>query len=71
MTETLQSTDAPLAYNTADAARALGISRAHLFREIAAGRLTAKKIGRRRIVIPFDSATAWLTNLPDSTSNAA
>lgn len=40
-----------------------GISRTKTFGEIAAGRLTARKVGRRTIVTA-DDEMAWLNGLP-------
>ncbi|SFK79199.1 helix-turn-helix domain-containing protein [Methylocapsa palsarum] len=42
-----------------------GIGRTTVFQEIAEGRLKARKIGRRTIILK-DDAIAWLTSLPAS-----
>lgn len=46
-----------------EAARFLGIGRSLVFEEIKAGRLVARKAGRRTI-IAFDDAVAYLHSLP-------
>lgn len=53
----------PLAYDTTRAAKALGIGRSTLFVEIAEGRLTARKAGRRTVILRED-CLAWLASLP-------
>jgi len=53
----------PLADAVADAAARLGICRAKLYMEIAAGRLIARKVGRRTI-IERTAQEAWLAALP-------
>jgi len=40
----------PLAISAADAARALGLSRASIFRALAAGRLPKVKVGNRTLI---------------------
>lgn len=44
-------------------ARSHAISRTQAYREIAAGRLTASKVGRRTI-ITSENARLWRTSLP-------
>lgn len=44
----------PLAYSVADAIRVSSIKRTALYKHIAAGRLEARKLGRRTL-IPADS----------------
>jgi hypothetical protein len=57
-------TGAPLlAYTTHQAAKISGICRSLLYREIAAGRLIARKRGRRTIILDDDLRT-WLAALP-------
>jgi excisionase family DNA binding protein len=46
-----------------NACSALGISKSALYREIAAGRLQAKKAGSITL-IPIEALSAWLANLP-------
>jgi hypothetical protein len=52
-----------LAYTTHEAAKISGICRSLLYREIAAGRLIARKHGRRTIILGAD-LWAWLESLP-------
>ncbi len=56
---------APLAYSVSDAVKVSGIGRTTLFAEIRAGRLPAKKLGARTIVIADDLA-AYLAALPSA-----
>ncbi len=44
------------------------VGRTQAYKEIAAGRLRAVKVGRRTL-IPEDSAEAWLAGLPKSRIN--
>ena len=54
-----------VAFNLADAAKAMGgISRSLLYREMRAGRLASKMIGRRRVV-PVTALRDWLAAAPD------
>lgn len=46
-----------------DLARRYGLCRETIYREIRAGRLVVRKVGRRSIVIPEDEA-AWAQALP-------
>lgn len=55
--------DSPIALSVRCACAKLSISRSTLYEEIAAGRLTAKKAGKKTL-IPTSSALAWLNNLP-------
>jgi excisionase family DNA binding protein len=55
------------AFSPAEAAGIAGVSRSLIFAEIKAGRLVAKKAGRRTLIT--DSAlNAWLASLPSSRS---
>jgi hypothetical protein len=58
-----QRRTARLAYSIPRLARESDISRSMIYEEIAAGRLIARKIGRRTIVRRAD-ALAWLRSLP-------
>lgn len=64
---------AQIAYTPNRAAAALNISRGLLYREIAASRIIAKKVSRRKTLIPVSSLTDWLASLPnaDSVDSAA
>jgi excisionase family DNA binding protein len=53
-----------------EAAKALGICRTNVYREIKEGRLTAKKSGRRTL-IPIEAAQAWRDALPAMAPRAA
>ena len=56
-------TDAPLAYDILSASKKAGLGRSKLFEEINAGRLKARKAGRRTLILRDDLA-AWLASLP-------
>ncbi|MFG1278255.1 helix-turn-helix domain-containing protein [Xanthobacter autotrophicus] len=53
----------PAAFDTSCAARYLGVGKTTLFAEIKAGRLEARKTGRRT-VITRAALDAWLASLP-------
>lgn len=59
-----------LAYDVNDAMRVLSIGRNKLYDEITAGRLDARKVGRRT-VIPRAAIETWLSNLPRVANTAA
>ena len=61
--------DAPLALGISEAARAAGVGRSTVFEEINAGRLKARKAGRRTLILRDDLA-AWLANLPERSAVA-
>ena len=52
-----------LAHSIADVAKITGVGRSFLYEEISAGRLVAKKAGRRTLIFDAD-LNAWLANLP-------
>jgi excisionase family DNA binding protein len=52
-----------VAYDVNSAARVIGCGRNKIYDEIAAGRLEARKVGRRTI-IPRAAILAWLDALP-------
>lgn len=54
----------PLALMPKPAAHYIGISLASLYNEIRAGRITARKFGRRTL-INVDDLKAWLVALPE------
>jgi excisionase family DNA binding protein len=69
MTDTTDARTAPavpppsrLAYSVTEAARAIGVSDQTIYREVAAGRLAAKRI-RGRLIIPAPVLTEWLQAL--------
>lgn len=51
------------AYTIADFCRSYGIGRTKTYAEIAAGRLLARKVGKRTLILKSD-ADRWLTTLP-------
>ena len=46
-----------------ESCHASGIGRTKIYEAIGAGELTARKCGRRTVILPRD-LEAWLTNLP-------
>jgi excisionase family DNA binding protein len=64
-------TDAPLeAFTISDVGKRAGIGRTLIYSEIAAGRLRARKVGRRTVILSADLA-AWLKALPALRTTAA
>ena len=55
----------PLAVSISEAGRIIGIKRSSIYREIAAGRLTAVKANKRRL-LTMEALRAWLAALPQS-----
>jgi excisionase family DNA binding protein len=51
------------AYTINNFCRCYGIGRTKTYAEIAAGRLLARKVGKRTLILKSD-ADAWLTTLP-------
>ncbi|AWN40260.1 helix-turn-helix domain-containing protein [Methylobacterium durans] len=58
------------AYTIAEVTRITGSSRTTIYAEIAAQRLTAKKLGRRTLILADDLRT-WLNSLPAIKTQAA
>lgn len=54
------------AYTIKDFCRAYGVGRTLVYSEMAAGRLRARKAGRRTLILKTD-ADAWLDALPLAT----
>jgi hypothetical protein len=54
-----------LAFSIEEAVAASGIGRTSIFEEIKAGRLVARKCGRRTLILKHDLAL-WLDGLPRS-----
>ena len=52
----------PLAYTIDELCIVAKVGRTTVYKEIAAGRLIARKVGRRTIILPSDSQS-WLANL--------
>lgn len=59
----------PIAYTIPEAAKAAGIGRSTLYEEIAAGRLSARKFGRRTLILRED-LEALLKRLPVAGASA-
>lgn len=57
----------PLAYDVATAARIMGVSKSTVFNELKAGRIAAKKLGRKTLLTRA-AIDAWLANLPARTA---
>lgn len=57
----------PLAVTIPEGCRLIGVKRSTVYREIAAGRITALKAGKRTL-LPVASLRAWLASLPQSTA---
>ncbi|RDJ20168.1 DNA-binding protein [Bosea caraganae] len=60
----------PLAYPPKQAARSIGIGLTALYAEIGAGRIKARKYGRRTLIAAHDLKT-WLDALPSGERKAA
>lgn len=56
-------TDTALAYTIAQAAKVAGIGRSTLYSELSAGKLQARKLGRRTLILASD-LSLWLSSLP-------
>ncbi len=59
-----------MAYDVAGAARAMGVGKNKVYEEIAAGRLEARKMGRRT-VITRAAIEVWFGRLPRFSTAAA
>lgn len=55
-----------VAVTVEQALQLMGISRSQFYRELAAGRINARKVGKRTIV-PMDEIRRWVENLPTYT----
>lgn len=53
----------PIAYSIREAVAAANIGRSSLYEAIAAGRLPARKLGKRTLILHED-LTTWLDGLP-------
>jgi len=60
----------PLAVGIMDATRLSGVGRSTIFDEIKAGRLKARKAGRRTLILR-DDLLAWLNTLPSRDAKEA
>jgi excisionase family DNA binding protein len=56
-----------IAFSVLEAAKCAGVGRTTLFEEIRSGRLAARKVGRRTIIMTAD-LEAWLKSLPTRAS---
>ena len=54
---------ATLGLSVEDAARIAGIGRSRIYEELKEGRLTARKVGKRTLILRTD-LEAWLNGLP-------
>ncbi len=55
--------DKVLSYSVADAVKASGVGRSFLYEQIRAGKLKARKLGRRTLILAAD-LQSWLAALP-------
>jgi hypothetical protein len=62
--------DIQLAYPVKNFAKAVGFSEKHIRRQIAAGKLVARRSGRKQ-TITADEGKRWLTSLPTTGEAAA
>lgn len=58
-----QNTVEPIADDPSTAAKRLGVCRSQLYIELAAGRLVARKVGRRTLIERTEQSR-WLAALP-------
>lgn len=66
----LPERDAVRAYTINDFCAAYGIGRTLTYREIAAGRLKASKVGKRTLILIADAET-WASTLPSIVEHSA
>ena len=59
----------PLAYTIDESCAAARVGRTTLYEEIAAGRLIARKVGRRTVILRSD-LESWLAQLPQAKAAA-
>ena len=57
------SFDGQIALSIAQSAKRAGVSRSKLYEELSAGRLHARKLGRRTLILAAD-LSLWLSSLP-------
>jgi excisionase family DNA binding protein len=63
-------TEPRLALTVAEAAKAIGLSRARFYVELSEGRISGKKVGSRTL-IPIESLQTWLAALPPTGTEKA
>ncbi len=59
----------PLAYTIDESRKAARVGRTTIYQEIAAGRLIARKVGRRTIIL-HDDLKSWLARLARAKTTA-
>ncbi len=59
----------PLAYTIDESREAARVGRTTIYQEIAAGRLIARKVGRRTIIL-HDDLKSWLARLAQTKTTA-
>ena len=69
MNSTPQTTPDKLAYSIDESCEIAGVGRTYIYTAIAAGDLTARKAGRRTLILRSD-LEAWLAGLPTATEAA-
>jgi excisionase family DNA binding protein len=62
-----QATSYRLAHSISEVTKLTGVGRSFLYEEISAGRLVARKAGRRTLIFDAD-LNAWLASLPATRS---
>ncbi len=65
-----ENSEIPLALSPSDVCRCYGIGKTQLYAEIKAGRIKARKLGRRTLIAASD-VQAWFNALPVSKREAA
>ncbi len=60
----------PAGLSVIEAARLAGVGRSTIYEELASGRLQARKLGRRTVILDAD-LRQWLASLPVMKSSAA
>ncbi len=66
MNTTPQTTPDKLAHSIDESCAIAGVGRTYIYNAIAAGDLTARKAGRRTLILRSE-LEAWLTGLPTAT----
>jgi len=57
------SSESSLAFTIAQAAKVSGVGRSTIYNELGAGKLQARKLGRRTLILASD-LSLWLSSLP-------
>ena len=66
----IENAAATIAYTINDAVKASGLSRSRIYEEMRAGRIEARKAGRRTLVVA-NSLAAFVASLPTISTNRA